>query len=226
LSHAHSTSRRSLFVVPLLAGLALAGVGCKEDGSSWAGTYIRYNSAVRNAQGKRIVSASTGGNAKLVLTKGQAVYDLNYGPNNATNVVQVYTFTKDNVKKVKNGYDVALTWKSIEKKPANAGYFPDNVSPLLKVRGKSGQTHVELEFTDTKGIRGDIDFSVGGKNLTGTPEDEDFDLPRAHPPRPARPAPPGSRAARRAAWWRGTAASGARQRQDRVMLRPRPARER
>jgi hypothetical protein len=40
----------------------------------------------------------------------------------------------------------------------------------MKVRGSGADRRIELEFADARGTRGDVDFSVGGKNMTGIGE--------------------------------------------------------
>ena len=165
--------RRSFLSVAIL-GAAVVVSGCKETGASWNGTYLRYSAAVRNAAGKRVNTPSNGGVAKLIVATGELTFDQTYGPNNNTRVVQVYTFQKTDIVKVKGGHDVKLVWKSMVKTPPTANYYADNITPLLKVRGKGDNLHLELEFVDSKGMRGDIDFSVGGQNLTGV-GDADFD---------------------------------------------------
>lgn len=165
--------RRS-FLSAAILGAAVVVSGCKETGASWNGTYVRYSAAMRNAAGKRVNTASNTGVAKLVVASGELTYDQTYGPNNNTHVVQVYTFQKNDIVKGKGGHDVKLVWKSMVKTPPTAGYDADNITPLLRVRGKGDNLHLELEFVDSKGTRGDIDFSVGGKNLSGI-GDADFD---------------------------------------------------
>ena len=63
----------------------------------------------------------------------------------------------------------------MQKVPANSNYNADSVQPMLKIRGSGDKRHIELEFSDTKGVRADIDFSVNGVDLKQAKLDEDFD---------------------------------------------------
>ncbi len=168
----HGALTRFIVTASALSLLALTLPGCKETGASWKGKYTRYAASIRQAKGR--VSTATTGTATLDVAPNKITYDVLYGPNNANHVVQVYTFQQSDIAKVNGGHDVKLTHISMVKTPPNLGYYPDSGSPLLKVRGKGDNLHLELEFVDTKGTRGDIDFSVGGKNLTGV-GDADFD---------------------------------------------------
>lgn len=146
----------------------------KQDGSAWAGTYIRYAEAVRK-NGKKIPSATSTGQANLTVAAGQVTYLVEYGPNLQNKITQVYTFTPDSITAVKNGHNVQLTWQSMNKVPPNTGYNADSKEPALKIRGEGDKRHIELEFTDTQGVRADIDFSVSGVDLKKAKLDEDFE---------------------------------------------------
>lgn len=146
----------------------------KEDGSSWAGTYLRYGEAVRR-NGKKIPSPTTAGKGTLTLEAGKVTYFLEYGPGLKNKITQVYTFTPENIAQVKNGYNVQLTWQSMEKIPTNANYIADKIEPVMKVRGEGDKRHIELEISDPRGTRGDVDFSVGGVDLKKAKLDEDFE---------------------------------------------------
>ena len=163
---------RFLLTAGVVSLLVTTLPGCKETGASWKGKYTRYAASIRQATGR--TSTATAGTATLAVETNKVTYDVLYGANNVNHVVQVYTFKPDDIAKVKGGYDVKLVHISMVKTPTNLGYFPDSGNPLLKVRGKGDNAHFELEFVDTKGTRGDIDFSVGGKNLSGA-GDADFD---------------------------------------------------
>lgn len=169
----NSAVSRFLVTAGTLSVLALTLPGCKETGSSWKGKYTRYAEAVRAANGRTRTESQ--GTATLDVDTNKITYDVVYGPKNQNHVVQVYTFTPATITKVNGGHDVKLTHISMVKTPPNLGYFPDSGNPLLKVRGKGDNLHLELEFVDTKGTRADVDFSIGGKNLTGV-GDADFDL--------------------------------------------------
>jgi hypothetical protein len=169
-----STRRRFLGATLLLTVSAVALGGCcgaliKKD-SAWKGTYQRYAVATRNAQGKRTVNVSSSGAATLIVGTNTVTYDLVYGANNANHIVQVYTWKTADLVPVGSGHDVKLTWVSMVKNPPTANYFADNVSPMMKVRGSGADRRIELEFADARGTRGDVDFSVGGKNMTGIGE--------------------------------------------------------
>ena len=145
------------------------------DGSAWAGVYTRYAEAVRK-DGKKITSATSAGQASLTMATGQATYVVEYPSGKATHrATQVYTFTPADVTQVRNGHNVRLTWQSLQKEPTNSNYLPDKVEPMLKIRGDGDKRHIELEFTDTQGIRADIDFSIGGVDLKKAKLDEDFE---------------------------------------------------
>lgn len=169
----HGAVSRFLVTAGAVSVLALTLPGCgKETGASWQGKYTRYAEAVRAANGR--TRSESKGTATLDVQPGKLTYDVLYGPNNVNHVVQVYTFTPETITKVKGGHDVKLTHISMVKTPPNLAWFPDSGNPLLKVRGKGDNLHLELEFVDTKGTRADVDFSIGGKNLTGV-GDADFD---------------------------------------------------
>jgi hypothetical protein len=145
------------------------------DGSAWAGVYTRYGEAVRK-DGKKIASATSAGQATLTVATGQVTYVVEYPSGKATHkATQVYTFTPADVTPAKNGHNVRLTWQSLLKEPTNSGYQPDKIEPMLKIRGDGDKRHIELEFTDTQGIRADIDFSIGGVDLKKAKLDEDFE---------------------------------------------------
>jgi hypothetical protein len=145
------------------------------DGSAWAGVYTRYGEAVRK-DGKKITSATSAGQATLTMATGQVTYVVEYPSGKATHkATQVYTFTPADVTQVKNGHNVQLTWQSLLKEPTNSGYLPDKIEPMLKIRGDGDKRHIELEFTDTQGVRADIDFSVGGVDLKKAKLDDDFE---------------------------------------------------
>jgi hypothetical protein len=165
---------RFVLSVGLLAAVSASACCLKETGAGWKGTYQRYAVSTRNAMGQPRVFGSSAGKASLIIDTNKLTYDLYYGPNNNTHVVQVYTFQASDIAAVKGGHNVRLTWQSMVKTPTNASYYADNITPVLKVRGSGDNRHFELEFSDAKGTQGDIDFSVGGKNLTGI-GDADFD---------------------------------------------------
>ena len=67
------------------ANPATAAPAKAEDGSSWAGVYIRYGEAVRQ-NGKKIPSPTSAGRASLTMTAGTATYLVEYGPNLANKI--------------------------------------------------------------------------------------------------------------------------------------------
>lgn len=170
---ARSGSRRRFLAATLLvAASSVALGGCcgalfKKD-AAWKGTYQRYAVATKNAQGKRTVNVSSTGTATLIVGANTVTYDLYYGAGNANHIVQVYTWKSADLVPAGDGHDVKLTWISMVKNPPTANYFADNIAPMMKVRGTGQNRRIELEFSDSRGTRGDIDFSVGGRTPTGT----------------------------------------------------------
>jgi hypothetical protein len=134
----------------------------------WDGTYYLFAKSVVNKNGKRLYDSTSKGVNMLTIQGTTLTYTVKYGPGNRQIVTQTYEYTKENIKKHGEGYDVPLVWKSITKVPTSVRWNPDSGSPLMKVRGVTGKEDIELEFVDTKGVRVDADFNREGKSLNPT----------------------------------------------------------
>lgn len=121
------------------------------------GVYTKFAEATWK-NGRRYPVTNANGTATLNVQPGVVTYSQTYtARGKKRTVIQVYTFTQDQVKPVANGgYDVAMMFSSMT--GDTEGYSPDKNNPKLQARKQASGWEVGLTTTDNNGVMGGVEF--------------------------------------------------------------------
>jgi FKBP-type peptidyl-prolyl cis-trans isomerase len=122
----------------------------------FVGTYPKHALATFQ-NGERITVFNRDSQASLRLTSDTATFDQRYTVQGVPrHIVQVYRFGPGDVKPVDGGYDIKLTFESLE----GEHYSPDKGSPTLVARRRASGFQIALMTRDTKGVLGVVLFGA------------------------------------------------------------------